>query len=159
MKLMLMRHAEAEDGSPDPDRQLTDFGRATSYAMASFAIKTAAMTVSQIWCSPYKRARETSEPFRELLGDSTTFVIKDWLKPEGNPDKILTEIRNVTDSVLIIGHNPLLAALVGKLIGQSESGLTGFRKGALFIFKRNPRLRTGFRLEGYIPPSAIGKRK
>jgi len=132
MKLMLMRHAEAEDGSPDPDRQLTDFGRATSYAMASF---------------------------RELLGDSATFVIKDWLKPEGKPDKILTEIRNVTDSVLIIGHNPLLAALVGKLIGQSESGLTGFRKGALFIFKRNPRLRTGFRLEGYIPPSAIGKRK
>lgn len=159
MKLILMRHAEAEAGSPDPDRQLTPYGRQTARIMADFALQIAGFDIREVWTSPYRRALQTAEPFRAMLEKKVPFKTKEWLVPEGTPTKLLKEVRDLTETVLVIGHNPLLAASVGELIGQGCEELPGFRKGALFIFERKEHYRAGFRLEGYIPPSTIGHRK
>lgn len=73
MKVFLLRHAPAEYGGPDPDRPLSADGTRIAAQLARFIAGNRYYQFSEIWCSPYLRARQTAEPF---IGKGALFAFK-----------------------------------------------------------------------------------
>jgi phosphohistidine phosphatase len=111
---------------------------------------------TEIWCSPYLRARQTAEPFLKRIKDPTDFKLMDCLVPHGNPADVVSQLQHQQSSVLVVGHNPHLSFLARMLLGtDGNTAHQAFKKGALFVFKRDPFSETGFALSGYLPPAAL----
>jgi broad specificity phosphatase PhoE len=58
-ELLLIRHAQVEDGSPNEDASLTELGREQAQALAEYL---AGSTIHGVYASPSNRARETGAP-------------------------------------------------------------------------------------------------
>ena len=61
MTVFLIRHAKAEDASPDAARRLTTAGRSHARALGKFLGRSEAFAPAVLWHSTLVRARETAE--------------------------------------------------------------------------------------------------
>lgn len=136
MELILWRHAEAEDGSPDEARELTDKGLKQAQAMAEW-LKPRLPKDTRMLVSPTMRTRQTAEALddefdtMEEIGPGasakTVLSAADW--PEGK------------GTVLVVGHQPTLGEVAGLLLSGNPVMLD-IRKGAIWWFshkkKRGP---------------------
>jgi phosphohistidine phosphatase len=119
MEVWLLRHAAAEDASPsgrDADRALSAEGleRARGVARGIAALEP---EIGLILTSPYRRARQTAEPVARALGLSRHLRDSRALEPGRDPQEILEEIRaESVAGVLLVGHEPHLGALLGRLV-------------------------------------------
>jgi phosphohistidine phosphatase len=157
MKIFLMRHAPAEYGGPDPDRPLTDSGTRMAAQLARFIAGKRYYAFSEIWCSPYLRARQTAEPFTGKGSEAVRVTLMDCLTPHGDPAELLPKLARLQKPVLIVGHNPHLSLLARYLTGIDHPAANlSFKKGALFAFKRDPLSASGFSLAACLPPAALG---
>jgi phosphohistidine phosphatase len=119
--LYLMRHGQSEPQSgaqPDRSRPLTAEG-ITRVRETAVSFRTRTGGVDDIMASPAVRARQTAEFFLqelslpvsrirfipELYGDAT---VHDVLK-------IIRRVPDTVTSLLIVGHNPLMAELTSAL--------------------------------------------
>jgi phosphohistidine phosphatase len=153
MNRFLMRHAHAEDGTPDADRPLSAKGRAQLARMADFLGCHHAFKVDAIWSSPLLRARQTAEAMTCLLKKNRPLRIEAALLPEADPQAILTLLRAMDANILLVGHNPHLAELAGRLIGVREPAApVSFKKGAIMGFRYQD---SRYQLAAYLPPSAL----
>ena len=130
MKLFLLRHATARDTFPDNERQLSDFGQEHVDTLSKFIDSTHFCDVAQIWHSPYLRAVQTANLFKEKVGiDSPTMEIS-TITPEDNPYEVARMIASLScfgKDLMIVSHNPLLEKLTDIL-------LDGARRGGRVIF-------------------------
>lgn len=129
MDLILWRHAEAEDGSPDAKRALTPRGEKQARKMAKWLAKRLPAEV-RIVVSPALRCRQTAQaldlPFRTTKLVGTAAGASELLKAAGWPD--------AGGTALVVGHQPTLgraAALL--LVGQEADWLV--RKAAVWWLK------------------------
>ncbi len=117
LRLYIVRHAKAEDGSPtgdDADRPLRPRGRRQAEALgAYFAAETPGP--SMVLASPYLRARETAEHIWSALDLLPQF--DDRLAAHRTLADYLDVVADLAGapSGVIVGHNPLCARLVGLL--------------------------------------------
>jgi len=157
MKLFLLRHAPAEPGSPDAKRALTPAGRRMAEELARFMAERPFFAVQEIWCSPYRRARETAAPVHAALGEKVRLRFRDDLVPHADPAALLPDLRRLDRPLLIVGHNPHLAHLARHALGIHAAGVPfAFKKGAVLALKRDPLSATGFSLAACLPPAALG---
>ena len=114
-RLILMRHAEAaaETGAGDHARPLTSRGRSDA--------RRAGEALAEVGCPPFalvsdsRRTRETFEVVEERLGVTVPHRLLRELYGASPPD-ILAATREAPPTIaclLIIGHNPGIADLVG----------------------------------------------
>src|SRR5436309_648919 len=98
--LWLLRHAEAEDGSPDAERKLTKKGRKQA-SVAAAALKKLDVKLDACMSSPKVRAADTAKPVCEALG------IDLQLEPKlaGGPFDAKQLAAGLGD-VLLVGHEP-----------------------------------------------------
>jgi phosphohistidine phosphatase len=134
MQVYLLRHGIAEDGHaglPDADRALTTDGRKKLRQVLQTAAK-AGVEPTLILSSPLKRALQTAEIARRMLGYKGEVVQTKSLVPGGNVEQVWDEIRTHRDqeSLLLTGHNPLFGHLAGYLLGHADLKME-FKKGAL----------------------------
>lgn len=119
MEIWLLRHAAAEDRATsgrDADRTLTEDGhkRAREVARGLAALEPG---IELILTSPYPRARQTAEPAARALRLTGHLRESRALEPESDTKKILDEIlAEGVGSVLLVGHEPHLGALLGRLL-------------------------------------------
>jgi len=119
MDLWLLRHAAAQaraSSGRDQDRELTAEGleRAGALARGLAALEPG---ILRIVTSPSRRARQTAEPVAQALRLSEKLFESRALEPGHDPEEILSELeREETASVLLVGHEPLLGALLGRLV-------------------------------------------
>lgn len=157
MKLFLLRHAAADFGGPDPDRPLSESGRSYARQLAEYIASNSYFSFSEIWCSPYKRARQTAEP---LLSSHKRIQLKDFLVPEANPASLISQLSSREDALLVVGHNPHLSLVAKQLLGLHRNQVPpSFKKGALFVFKKHPDSPSGFSLSACLPPVILGLTK
>ena len=134
MQLYLLRHGVAEDAPPggnDADRALTRDGR-RKLAETLHRAAEAGVHPSLILTSPFKRAVQTAEIAKQILGYSEPLQKTSALTPNSSADAAWQEIRAYRDqaSLLLVGHNPLFSDLAAFLLG-SPGLQVDFKKGAI----------------------------
>lgn len=157
MKVFLLRHSIAAYGGPDPDRSLTQEGQHHAESLARFIRDNSFFDYEEVWCSPYRRARQTAKPFMDEQPGPINYQEMDCLVPFGEPMEVLSKLIELHHSVLIVGHNPHLSQLARILLGVNQSHVhLPFKKSGLMAFKRDPFSQTGYSLAGYLTPKSIG---
>lgn len=157
MRIILMRHAPAEDRDPQrwPDdraRPLTERGmrRARQAARGVCALER---EVARIWTSPAARAQATADAFAaESRGDAIPEPFE-VLAPEAAPKEAVALVRSLKGEgvVLVVGHEPGLSAIAGALLGAPANSL-GLKKCGACALDLDP---TGARLGWWMTPRAL----
>jgi phosphohistidine phosphatase len=133
--IWLLRHGDAEDGSPDSERPLTEKGEVQS-RNAGRALKKLGVELEACLTSPRVRARDTARLCCEELGGVK--VVEDPALQGGPFDP--REVAAGFDSVLLVGHDPDFSMAVHNLTGaqvrMKKGGLAGISKGELSVLLR-----------------------
>jgi phosphohistidine phosphatase len=134
MEIWLMRHAAAEERASsgrDADRTLSEDGhrRAREVARGLAEIEPG---IQLILTSPYARARQTAEPVARALRLAGRVRETQALEPASDPEEILDEIRSEkVEGVLLVGHEPHLGSLLGRLVAGHPGLEIPMRKAAV----------------------------
>lgn len=119
-KIIFVRHARAEDDSsfPDFERSLTTNGKTTSEKMARKLIEKEKSKPLFI-TSPAFRAYETALVFARIMKyDPDRIILRNsiYTGPDLNAlGRILDELNDTTESVVLFGHNPSFTELADRL--------------------------------------------
>ena len=163
MNLLLWRHAEAEQGTPDLKRKLTARGEKQAAQMARW-IKANAPRKLRIVASPAQRCQQTASalgvPFetdRRLATDgdvANLLAAVGW--PDGGGSGEGSEGQPACDAVLVVGHQPTLGQTAALLLSGDEAEWT-IKKGALWWFSNRTRQgETQTVLRAVIGPDLVG---
>ena len=133
-RLYLVRHGEAKPKDEDPERGLTDVGRADVSGMAAWAA-TARIRVDEIRHSGKLRAQQTAEILAEHLGTQSQAV--PGLAPNDDPSDIAMAINSEACNVMLVGHLPFLERLAALLIvGSADRSIVAWDAAALVELTR-----------------------
>jgi len=133
MEIWLLRHAAAEESSAsgkDADRALTAEGEKRARAVAR-GLASLEPEIERVLTSPYRRARQTAEPAARELGLERALRESRALEPGRDPQEILDEILEEASGILLVGHEPHLGALLGRLVAGRPLLTLPLRKAAV----------------------------
>jgi phosphohistidine phosphatase len=152
MDLILWRHAEAEEGSPDLQRALTPKGQKQARKMAEW-LDTQLPEGCKILVSPSVRTLQTVEP----LGRKYKVVPR--LGPGASPEDVLRAANwpNAKEAVVIVGHQPTLGQVAALLIGGQDQEWEMKKAAAWWIVQREPQDRDSVYLKAVMTPELIVK--
>jgi phosphohistidine phosphatase len=130
MDLILWRHAEAEDGSPDQARQLTSKGIKQARKVAAF-LHQHLPDDHRILVSPSTRTQQTVAALTEH------FTLAPTIAPGASAQDVLQAAHwpNAKGTVLVVGHQPTLGEVAAQLLGCEGYSLN-IKKGALWWFSQ-----------------------
>jgi phosphohistidine phosphatase len=139
--IWLLRHGDAQDGSPDAERPLTDKGREQSRA-AGAALRALGVELDACLTSPKVRSADTARLACAEVGD-----VEPQLEPKlaGGPFDAEALAAGLGDDVLLVGHDPDFSAAVHSLTGaqvrMKKGGLAGVERGELMVLLRPKELK------------------
>jgi phosphohistidine phosphatase len=130
MNLILWRHAEAEDGTPDLARELTDKGRKQAAKMAEWLRPRLPKDV-RILVSPAQRARQTADAL------DMHYEVVEEIAPGADAAQVLAAVGwpEATEAAVVVGHQPTLGRVIS-LLAIGEEGELTIKKGAIFWIAR-----------------------
>jgi phosphohistidine phosphatase len=138
--LWLLRHGDAEEGSPDAERRLTKKGRAQSKA-AGAALGALGVALDACLASPKVRSAQTAE----LACESLDVEVELEPKLAGGPFDAEALAAGLGDEVLLVGHDPdfsmAVHSLTGAQVRMKKGGLAGIEKGELKVLLRPSELK------------------
>jgi len=167
-RLFVLRHAKSSwnnSSLADHDRPLAPRGERAAEAIAAH-VATIDPPPALVLCSTARRARDTLEPVRAQLPDSTVVLVEDELYGT-SPPELLERLRAVPEdipSVLVVGHNPTLEDLVKGLGRDGDPNLVArvnskFPTGALATLAFTGPWSTlswgGATLEAFVVPADL----
>jgi phosphohistidine phosphatase len=137
MNLYVIRHAIAVDeGLPeyedDSQRPLTDKGKKKMRQIAK-GLRALGVDFDLILSSPYVRAKETAEILADIFKAKTDVAFSENLVPMGDPDLLIAELNEKynANSIVLVGHEPSLTALIGLLVSENASLDMTLKKGGV----------------------------
>ena len=135
MNLILWRHAEAEDSTPDFKRVLTKRGLKDAVLMAQW-LYAQLPPVTRVIASPAERTKQTAHA---LVSD---FEIVKALSPGKGVEDLLAAVHwpdaGNDHTVLVVGHQPTLGQTAALLIGGAEAPWS-IKKGAVWWISNRVR--------------------
>jgi phosphohistidine phosphatase len=150
MDLILWRHAEAEDGTPDLERALTAKGQKQARRMAEW-LTSQLPENCRILVSPAKRTLQTAE----ALGRK--FRIAPEIAPDAAPETVLRLANwpNAKEAVLVVGHQPTL----GQVAALLQSGTPQYweikKANAWWFTQRDPLDASTLILKAVMAPNLV----
>lgn len=137
MKLYLIRHGEALPETVDPERPLSETGRAQASKVAAF-IKPQRIEVDAIWQSGKPRALETAEIALRAVYAREGICEHEGLNPNDPAKPIAKEIKNAPGDLMIVGHLPFLDLLASALLtGDKGFAFVSFDEAAAACLERD----------------------
>ena len=123
--LVLWRHAEAVDGSPDHARELTQKGRQQAQRMAEW-LNARLPADTLVLVSPAVRAQQTAKALKRSF---TTCNAIDTGADSATLLKTVGEFG--AETTLVVGHQPTLGHVASRLLTGAEGALS-VKKGAVW---------------------------
>jgi len=141
MNLILWRHAEAEDGSPDLMRELTEKGRKQADKMAAF-LRQHLPSDTRILVSPATRTQQTATAL------TSDFTLVPTIAPAASVHAVLQAARwpNAGGTVLVVGHQPTLGSVAAQLLGCEQESLRIKKSGLWWLSRPEGSSETTLRL-------------
>ncbi len=126
MHLILWRHAEAVDGAPDLERELTRKGYKQARKMAAWLNQQLPSRVRVI-ASPAERAQQTAHALTEK------FDVVSSIAPGASPTAILKAANwpDARQSVVLVGHQPTLGEAAALILSGIALPLS-IKKGGIW---------------------------
>jgi len=143
--IWLLRHADAEDGSPDAERPLSPKGEQQARAVGD-ALAALGVELDACLTSPKVRARETARLACAPLG------IEPWEERalRGGPFDPTDVAAGHGESVLLVGHEPDFSMAIhdatGAQVRMPKAGLAAIDRGELKLLLRPHELKALARL-------------
>lgn len=131
-KLVLLRHATAEEGvgKPDFERALTDLGRAQAQTMGRWLARQA-LQPDTVVSSPAPRALDTAVLACRVLGIADE-VVTDEAFYDCAPTTLLRRLARLGGKVvLVVGHNPSLEQVALHLTGDEDLAVRGLARAGV----------------------------
>jgi phosphohistidine phosphatase len=160
MKLLIVRHAIAyPHGTPDyeeDERPLTPEGRRKFERAARGLVKIIGPP-DVLLTSPLPRARQTAEIAAEAWGGVSP--TEEPALADGDIDAVLRAIDRLPRDarIAVVGHEPHVSALLGRLLGVDHTDRLEFRKGGAALVNLPGSALNGGRLEWYVRPKILRK--
>ena len=123
--VVLVHHADAVDPLIDPQRPLSDVGRAQAASVAN-ALLARGVKPECIWHSGKLRARQTAEAIRRTCNPLAEFAAIRGLLPDDPPEWIRDRLTTESRTVALVGHLPHLKRVVHTLLGTTEEWKADF---------------------------------
>ena len=154
MDLLLWRHAEAEDGTPDAQRKLTPRGEKQARQIAAWLSDRLPKHL-RIIASPALRCQQTTEalalPFETDKRVAVDGNVTGLLVAAGWPDGGDTGSR----AALIVGHQPMLGRTAALLLSGEEADWTIKKSGLWWFSNRTRRGETQTILKAVASPELL----
>jgi phosphohistidine phosphatase len=132
MKIFLLRHADALDvAASDEERPLSPQGiKDMEKAAPAIAALTAPLELAL--ASPLSRARETAQIALDAMANPPEIETVDFLSPSTPTELVIDRLNRYRghDSIMMVGHEPLLSALGSLLLGSKQTVIE-IKKGTL----------------------------
>jgi len=158
MRLLMIRHATAvprgTPDMPDDERPLTKKGE-RRFRRAAEGLARLMRRPDTLLTSPLPRARRTAEIAAQAWGKVE--VEEEPALAGGSYDEIATALSRfpAESTVAIVGHEPDLSALLGRLLGTPHAERLTFKKGGAALSEVPGRLNEGGTLLWYLPPRIL----
>ena len=123
--LGLLHHADAVDALRDPQRPLSEVGRAHADRIAVRA-QARGLKPDVIWHSGKLRARQTAEALWRHCNPLAEFSAARALQPDDPPEWIKDVVTVDPRLIVLVGHMPHLARLYRLLIGAGVEPTADF---------------------------------
>ncbi|HEU6447663.1 MAG TPA: phosphohistidine phosphatase SixA [Verrucomicrobiae bacterium] len=138
MNIFLLRHGitverDEWDFKSDAKRPLTPDGERQLHAIG-IAMKKMGLRFDLILSSPFERAKQTAEIVAKELDLKKRLALSDELRADGEPKKLIREIRKLKpapENLLLVGHEPYLSGLISVLATGKSRMEIDFKKGGL----------------------------
>jgi phosphohistidine phosphatase len=162
MRLYIMRHGHAAESSPtgrDRDRPLTDDGRRGVERIGSLLHDHHGAHLPRILSSTYLRAAQTAEIMsRSIAGPAVLLDHHQELEPdEPLPMSILRSLAEQGADALIVGHHPLVIAMLRMLVRDGAKLPLGLHPGMLVGIERTKRETSALSIDGAFDVTTILK--
>lgn len=122
MNIILWRHAQAEEGTNDLARRLTDKGRKQAHITAAW-LHAHLRDTPQVWTSEARRSQETAAALK------LPQTIVPLFNPESPPQTMLHFLQQLdpTRQHIIVGHQPWIGQLAALLLNGNDAPLQSWR--------------------------------
>ncbi|MEW5994222.1 MAG: phosphohistidine phosphatase SixA [Candidatus Zixiibacteriota bacterium] len=138
MQLYLVQHGEAKSKEEDPDRSLTDNGRADVERVARTVATHDAAGPARIIHSGKLRAQQTAEIIAAHLRPREGVSQSDGLAPLDDPAVWLKRLSDEDHDIMLVGHLPHLDKLAAALLtGNSDVSVVSFQMGGIICLVRD----------------------
>lgn len=135
MRLYLVQHGDALSKDIDPDRPLSDKGRADVGNVARLMARAGA-GASQLLHSVKTRARQTAEIISAELGCGSAVSQREGLKAMDPVEEWASVASDFDGDTMLVGHMPFMGRLACRLIGLDESAEAfGFVPGTVLCLE------------------------
>ncbi|MGC2047790.1 MAG: phosphohistidine phosphatase SixA [Gallionella sp.] len=133
MDLILWRHAEAANGTPDHSRELTPKGIKQAEKVASF-LNAHLSDEYRVLASPSARTQQTAAALTKH------FTLAPTIAPGATAHAVLQAARwpDEGGTVVVVGHQPTLGEVAAQLLGCGDCSLS-IKKGGVWWFSRRER--------------------
>ncbi len=136
MKLYLVRHGNAEQGSNDMIRPLSREGIDEVKRVAEF-LKTHGAQVHTVYHSVRLRAKQTAEIIHDRLKVKKMMIERSGLSPDDDVSSVADFIDQQKDDVMFVGHMPFMGRLVSLLVtGEEDRNVVAFPTGGVAILEK-----------------------
>ncbi len=153
MRLYIVQHGDAVPKDVDPDRPLSEQGRADIARLAGF-LSGHGVRVGQILHSGKTRARQTAEILQPLVESAAQIEERSGLAPKDSPDAFLRQFLGLDKDTLIASHMPFVTRTVSQaLTGAPDRQLLDFRPGSVAGIERGDG--SSWRLFMFIRPDSL----
>ncbi len=148
MKVYLVQHAKPKPEEEDPQKPLSEQGRADAQKVAEFAKN---IKVNKIQHSGKLRAQQTAEILGKPLG--VDVVKADSLEPMADTQIWANRLEEQSEDVMLVGHLPHLAKLASQLLTQNqEKSVISFKQSGIVCLEKTER---GWQVAWMVTPDLL----
>jgi len=153
MTLFLVQHGAAVAEEIDPDRPLTEQGRADVERLARF-LGGSGVRADRVVHSGKTRARQTAEILAATVLPGGSARPQSGLKPRDSCVAFASGLRGLQETLMVVGHQPFLGSLAAYLAtGREAPAVVAFKPGTLVALEEAPE--GGWLIAAMIPPDLL----
>ncbi|MBI5475899.1 MAG: phosphohistidine phosphatase SixA [Ignavibacteriales bacterium] len=142
MRLILLRHGDAQPAMYDAERTLSELGEEQANQAAQTLLRLK-LNPEIIICSPLIRAQQTAEKIFKVFKNAE-METSEHLTPTSDHRHIIEILRRIKpDTVLLVGHEPHLSLLMSILTTGSRAGRFEISKCGIAVLESKDTMRNG----------------